>query len=172
MKFMVISKPRHLAPPEMIIPLLDGFLAWLDKYTENGQLEDSWNFAGTQGGGGIVNVDSHEELDAIMAEYPFGPFSEIEIYPLSDLRESLQRGKARIAHAAPKPENDIGEGVGNRRVDCTPTLLEGFHGCTHGQRARRRSHETVSSVTRGTPGAVLPIQLGEMAKLTLRPVDR
>ena len=94
MKFVVISKAKHMVPPEMIIPLLDAFLAWIDKYTESGQFEDGWSFAGMQAGGGILNVDSHEELDAIMAEYPFGPLSEQEIYPVVDLREALQRGKA------------------------------------------------------------------------------
>jgi muconolactone delta-isomerase len=43
--------------------------------------------------GGILNVDSLEELDTIMTEFPFGPFSEVKVQALVDLTESLQRGK-------------------------------------------------------------------------------
>lgn len=93
MKFLIVSKPKHMVPPEFTLPLIDAFIAFLDKYGAAGKLESAWSFAGTQGGGGIANVDSVEELDAIMAEYPFGPFSEIEVYPLADLKASLQQSK-------------------------------------------------------------------------------
>ena len=43
--------------------------------------------------GGIANVDSLEELDAVMAEFPFGVFSDIEIIPLVDLAGSIQRAQ-------------------------------------------------------------------------------
>ena len=36
-------------------------------------------------------MDSLEELDAIMAEFPFGPFSDTEIVPIVDLVPALQR---------------------------------------------------------------------------------
>ena len=93
MKFLVISKPKHLIPPEAVVPLIDAFSAFIDKYSETGQLESSWSFAGSAAGGGIANVDSAEELDAIMAEYPFAAFSDVEIYPLVNLEQSLQRTK-------------------------------------------------------------------------------
>jgi muconolactone delta-isomerase len=93
MKFLVTSKPRFQIPPEMIGPILDAFTAYVNQYTESGNIQESWSFAGVQGGGAILNVDSHEELDAIMTELPIAPFSEIEIYPLVDLHESLQRGR-------------------------------------------------------------------------------
>ena len=38
-------------------------------------------------------MDSLEELDAVMAEFPFGATSDIEIIPLVDLDASLQRMK-------------------------------------------------------------------------------
>jgi muconolactone delta-isomerase len=93
MKFLLISKPKHPVPVERAVPLIDAFLAWIDKYSETGQLESSWAYAGTNAGGGIANVHSVEELDAIVAEYPFAAFSDIEIYPLANLKESLQRKK-------------------------------------------------------------------------------
>ncbi len=94
MKFLVISKGnKHPIPPEAVPSLTDALTAWVDRYTESGNLEAAWSFAGVAGGGGIANVDSLEELDAIMVEFPFGPFSEVEILPLVDLKESNERVK-------------------------------------------------------------------------------
>ncbi len=91
MKFLITSKPRHMVPPELVNTLIDAMGTWRAKYA--GNLEQVWGFAGIPGGGGINNVDSLEELDAMMAEFPFGPFSDIEILPLVDLDVALQRTK-------------------------------------------------------------------------------
>lgn len=93
MKFLVLSKPKHKVPPELVLPLIDAFEAYLNKYEASGQLEMAWSNAGTDAGGGIANVDSLEELDAILQEYPFGPFSDVEVYALADIKASLQRTK-------------------------------------------------------------------------------
>jgi len=52
-------------------------------------MEQSWGFVGPQGGGGILNVSSNEELDSIISEFPFGPWSETEIRALTDFERSL-----------------------------------------------------------------------------------
>ncbi|MDP9223563.1 MAG: muconolactone Delta-isomerase family protein [Actinomycetota bacterium] len=44
----------------------------------------------------MLDVESHEELDAIMSRFPFAPFSTIEIIPLSDIDESLAHAKAFV----------------------------------------------------------------------------
>jgi muconolactone delta-isomerase len=94
MRFLVISNPRYMTPPELIPSLTDGMLAWVGQHSASGKLQSAWSFAGRLGGGGILNVDSAEELDAIMVGYPFGPFSEIEVYALADLEASLLGAKA------------------------------------------------------------------------------
>jgi muconolactone delta-isomerase len=94
MRFLVISNPKHLTPPELIPSLTDAMLAWVEQYTASGNLESTWSFAGQVGGGGIVNVDSAEELDAILIGFPFGAFSEIEVYALADLESALLGSKA------------------------------------------------------------------------------
>lgn len=38
-------------------------------------------------------MDSHEELDAIMVGFPFGPFSTIEVVALSDIDQALAGAK-------------------------------------------------------------------------------
>lgn len=54
---------------------------------------ECWNGSGV----GILSVDSLEELDAIMAEFPLEPFGEVEIFPLADLTESFQCAKQSMA---------------------------------------------------------------------------
>ncbi len=93
MKFLIISSPKHPFPPEAVSGLMDAMVAWVNKYTESGKFEATWTLAGQAGGGAIVNVDSLEELDGIMIEFPFGPFAEVEVHAIVDIIESLQRAK-------------------------------------------------------------------------------
>lgn len=109
MKFLLVSQPRFQVPPEMALPILDAFSAFLSKYTESGNIQESWSFAGVTGGAGIFEVDSHEELDAMLAESPLLPFSDIAIYPLVDLQESIQRSK-QIAKARMEAMAQMGAG--------------------------------------------------------------
>jgi muconolactone delta-isomerase len=94
MKFLIIVKNKHMAPPEVLSGLIDATLAWARKYQK--QVPEIWSFAGQQAGAGIGNVESFEELDAILAELPIGPFSETEVYPLVDLDASLRRQKESL----------------------------------------------------------------------------
>jgi muconolactone delta-isomerase len=96
MQFLIIAKPSSPPPPEMLMSLIDAMEAWLAKNQADGTLKSSWSFAGTQGGGGILEVDSHEQLDAIMAGFPFGPFNSIEVHALSDLGQSLAANRAVV----------------------------------------------------------------------------
>ena len=97
MRFLVISKTKHPMPPGT--ELVDAMLAWVDQHLQSGKMEQAWNFAGIPGGGGILNVGSLEELDTIMIGFPFGPFSEIEIYPLTDLHAALGQVKDKLGQA-------------------------------------------------------------------------
>ena len=93
MKILVVTKAKHPLPPEAAPGLIDALSGWARRHTENGKMEAAWSFAGMPGGGGVLNVESLEELDAIMTEFPLAAFSEIELYPLVELHESLQRTK-------------------------------------------------------------------------------
>jgi muconolactone delta-isomerase len=109
MKFVLISNPRFQVPPEMIIPLLDAFIAYINKYKESGNILESWSFAGRIGGMALIEVDSHEELDAIMAENPVGPFSEVEFHAVVDLVESVKMGR-QVAQARMEAMAKMGAG--------------------------------------------------------------
>jgi len=94
MQFLIVTKPASAPPPEMILPLIDAMSAWITANRASGKAKSLWSFAGTGGGGGVIDVDSHEELDEIMAGFPFGPFSTTEVYALSDLDRSLAASRA------------------------------------------------------------------------------
>jgi len=89
MQFLIITKPSSPPPPEMVLPLIGAMEAWVAQGRKDGTSKAIWSFAGTQGGGGILEVESHEQLDEIMAGFPFAPFSSVEVYALADLDKSL-----------------------------------------------------------------------------------
>ncbi len=98
MRFLIVSKNKYMTPPEVMPSLIDATLAWAHKY--EGQIEQIWSlvgqlwsFAGRQAEEGVANVESLEELNAILAEFPLSSFSETEVYPLVDLVASFQQQK-------------------------------------------------------------------------------
>ena len=94
MQFLVITRQKTPAPPEMLMPMLGATEACLAENRASGKAKAMWGFAGTIGGGGVLEVESHEELDAIMSRFPFGPFSTIEIIALSDIDATIANAKA------------------------------------------------------------------------------
>lgn len=64
-------------------------------------MEQSFGFAGRSGGGGILDVAAHVELDEIMSEFPFAPFSNIPVIPLTDVHAAIGRGKQVMARMMP-----------------------------------------------------------------------
>ena len=97
MRYLVTSTSQFQVPPEHASELMDALHRWERKYRESGHIEQAWANAGGDGGGAIVNVSSHDELDAMMVEFPLSPFSRIHVQPLADLHASLDRYKERAA---------------------------------------------------------------------------
>ena len=102
MRFLVTLKQKYMVPPEVQVGLLDGSIAWIKRYTASKKMEQSWAFAGTPGGGGVLNVNSAEELNQIMAELPLGAVGEIEIQPIIDVEEAMTQAKKAILMYMPK----------------------------------------------------------------------
>lgn len=96
MKFLIVTKSREAPPMEMALPMLQMMQGWVAEHRGSGKLLDTWSFAGTVGGGGILEVDSHEELDAIMTGFPFGQTSDVTVYALADLDAALAGAMANI----------------------------------------------------------------------------
>jgi muconolactone delta-isomerase len=94
MQFLIITRQSTSPTPEMLVPMLGAMEAWAAQLRASGKAKSMWAFAGTPGGGGVLEVESHEELDAILARFPFAPFSSTEIIALSDLDQSLANARA------------------------------------------------------------------------------
>lgn len=71
--------------------MMQAMRAWVDEHRSAGRLETVFGFAGVPGGGAIASVDSLEELDGMMAGFPFGGFSDIDVYGLVDIDGALDR---------------------------------------------------------------------------------
>ena len=97
MRFLIVTTGRDPVTPDMGLAMVQMMQAWLAEHTASGKMEQAWSFAGTTGGGGILNVDSHEELDAIMGAFPFAQTSNVSVYPLADLDATLTDTAARMA---------------------------------------------------------------------------
>ena len=98
MRFLVVTRAKFPVPPSP--ELVDAMKAWADGHLASGRMEQTWNFAGVRGGGGLLNVESLDQLDEIMSGFPFGPYSEIDILPLTDLHESLDRVRSQLERMA------------------------------------------------------------------------
>jgi muconolactone delta-isomerase len=101
MKFLVVTKGNAPFPPEAAPMLINAMRQWSTTHLASGKMEQIWSFAGIGGGGGVLNVDSHEELDRIMAGFPFAQFSQIEIYALADLNASMDNFEKVIQQMMP-----------------------------------------------------------------------
>jgi muconolactone delta-isomerase len=101
MKFLVVTKQNAAFPPEAASMLINAMRQWSGVHLQSGKMEQIWSFAGLGGGGGVLNVDSHEELDQIMAGFPFAQFSQIEVYPLADLNASMDNFEKVIQQMMP-----------------------------------------------------------------------
>ena len=103
MRFLVIAKNRTPLPPGLAVPLLEAMERFVDTGLENGTTEQVFSLAGYAGGGAILNVESHEQLDTIMSQYPLGPFSNTEVYALGDLHHSLAESKKAAQQITAQP---------------------------------------------------------------------
>jgi len=97
MRFLVTTLENFPPPPELAVALTDGMEAWIDANTKSGKMEQVWGFAGHRGGGGILNVQSLEELHSIMVAMPLGPFQDTKIYGLTDIKQALEAGRQAAA---------------------------------------------------------------------------
>jgi len=64
---------------------------WVKQMMDKGKIELGYAMAGEMASAMIYNVDSHEELDDLLQEYPLSNYSVFEIYPLSDALHSFEK---------------------------------------------------------------------------------
>lgn len=80
MRVLVYVRPIHVSPFEQMPMMMEQFAAWRERYRS--QMEVFEFFAGSQGGIGIVHAADEASLNQMMMEYPFAPFSDIDVKPI------------------------------------------------------------------------------------------
>lgn len=89
MRALVIAEPGPASPPpEAMLGLLEAFAAWRNRWRS--KMEAFEFFAGRGGGWGLFNVEE-TELSQAMMEFPFSPFSTIQVHPTVDGDDALAR---------------------------------------------------------------------------------
>lgn len=94
MRVLMISRPKHPVPPQLLMPLMDAFAGWRARYRPVMQTFDF--FASGGGGCGILEVPDEDTLGQLVMEYPWGPFSEVELHVLLDGDRAMSRQRAVI----------------------------------------------------------------------------
>jgi hypothetical protein len=94
-RVLVLVRSRYPVPPDQFPAMVEGFVAWRDRYRSI--MESFEFFAGSDGGFGVVNAPDEAALNQMMLEFPFGLVSKVDIYPVIDgdvalgqLRQAMQ----------------------------------------------------------------------------------
>jgi len=82
MRFLVVVRSKHRVDRANFPALVEAFAAWREKYRSVSESFEA--FVGGKGGYGLVDVDDVESLHQMLLEYPFGPTSDFETYPIVD----------------------------------------------------------------------------------------
>ena len=98
MQFLIVTKTQGV-PPQLIPSLAEAMKQWMSVHRASGKMESVWALAGQTGGAGVLNVESHQELDDIMAGFPFLPWTDVQVTALADMERSLTT-RAEVAKRA------------------------------------------------------------------------
>jgi hypothetical protein len=94
MRSLVIARQKMPPPMEMLPGLTQGFKAWREKYRS--KMEMFSFFASSSGGFAVLNTENEAEAYQILLEWPFTPFSEMELHLAIDGDEALDRYIAQV----------------------------------------------------------------------------
>jgi hypothetical protein len=100
MKFLVTVTPRQVPiPPGMAADMLEAQGSWLKERVDDGTIECLY---GTVGGGGfgVANVDSHEQMHALLVGSPGYALADYDVKAIGDSAAMLAEGVAALRRAA------------------------------------------------------------------------
>jgi hypothetical protein len=95
MRFMFITRSQFPVPPEEIPAMMEGFVAWWERYRD--RFEGAGFFVEGNGGGGICKVADEAEFHQMVLEWPFAQYSRNEAYALVDMDTALGQWQALLA---------------------------------------------------------------------------
>lgn len=90
-------KGAYPLPPEQFLELVVKGLEAEISYREHGKIMVHGTFAGGKGGYNIYDVESNEELHALVAQLPLFPYCDWEIVPLVSYEQALESTKQALA---------------------------------------------------------------------------
>jgi hypothetical protein len=93
MRALVVGTPKFQIPPDQLPGIVDGAIAWHERY------QDKFDAFGTFPGGGgfgVVNVEDETELNQMIIEMPFSWFSDIQVRPFVAGAAGLQQVKQAV----------------------------------------------------------------------------
>jgi hypothetical protein len=93
MRVLVVGTPKFQIPPDQLPSIVEGAIAWQERYED--KLEAFGSFPGG-GGFGIANVKDETELNQMIIEMPFTWFSEVQVRPFVAGAAGLQQLKQAV----------------------------------------------------------------------------
>jgi hypothetical protein len=96
MKFLVINRMKDMfamIPLEQQAQIAEAGAAFIEKYKKAGICKEIYDIASIHGGASIWEVDSAEKGAALFLENPWYPFSDFEMYTLSDFDAMMKAQK-------------------------------------------------------------------------------
>ncbi len=103
LRFLVVCNLNSHLTANMAARVIEATEQWVHDNLQKGRIEQLWGFAGQPAGGGIIRTESFEELEAIMARFPPGPFCHTKIYALHDIRQLATQAKQVIRMGGENP---------------------------------------------------------------------
>ena len=97
MRVLVVATPRFPVPPEQLPAIIDGAIAWVERYQD--RFECFGTFPGG-GGFGAVNVSDESELNQMIVEMPFAPFMQHEFRPYTPGTAGMEQFREAVAAMA------------------------------------------------------------------------
>jgi muconolactone delta-isomerase len=94
----VFNKPIYGTPPtpeqwKGMLETLETSVARLQDLKKKGKVECYYGLSGIRGGFGIIDVESHEELDELITNLPVSALGQIEVHPIISLESKLETFK-------------------------------------------------------------------------------
>jgi len=79
---LIVSRPQFPFPREEFPAIMQAFAGWRERYRP--VMETFEFFVSGAGGCGIVDAPDDATLARMMMEYPWAPYSSVEVHPLID----------------------------------------------------------------------------------------
>ena len=99
MRYLVIAEMERTAPmpPDQLLELVIASLEAFVAHEKAGKVITCGIFAGRPGGFGVVEAESHEDVDGFVRSLPFWGLVDWEVIPLVSMEKRLQIDKEDLA---------------------------------------------------------------------------